>query len=282
MNVEQKSIALISASVVVYRNDYSEIKSAILSFFKSNPEGILYLIDNSPDNRLQTLEQLNDSVVYIFAGSNLGYGAGHNIAIKKAISKGYIYHVVLNPDVSFDQNVLPALREYMEKNTDVGNVLPKVISSIGEEQGLAKLLPTPFDLLLRRFIPINALKKWRNKTYELNSYRDNCTINAPSLSGCFMFLRTAALRRVGLFDEKFFMYLEDVDLNRRIHSLYKTHYYPNVSISHRHDKGSYKKRKLMFYHMISAIQYFNKWGWFMDLERKKINNLVIKSQIKKD
>ncbi len=148
--------------------------------------------------------------------------------------------------------------------------MPKVISSIGEEQGLAKLLPTPFDLLLRRFVPINALKRWRNKTYELNSYMDNCTINAPSLSGCFMFLRTSALRKVGLFDEKFFMYLEDVDLNRRIHRLYKTHYYPKVSISHRHDKGSYKKWKLMFYHVKSAITYFNKWGWFLDLERKKV------------
>ncbi len=48
MNVQQESIVLISASVVVYRNDYSEIKSAILSFFQSNPRGILYLVDNSP------------------------------------------------------------------------------------------------------------------------------------------------------------------------------------------------------------------------------------------
>ena len=126
----------------------------------------------------------------------------------------------------FDENVLPFLCEYMDKNIDVGNALPKVISSDGEEQGLAKLLPTPFDLLLRRFIPIKALKEWRNKTYELHSFQDHQTINAPSLSGCFMFLRTSALRKVGLFDEKFFMYLEDVDLNRRIHSLYKTHYYP--------------------------------------------------------
>lgn len=281
MNAKQKNIGLISASVVVYQNDYDEIKRAVLSFFQSNLGGVLYLIDNSPDNRLKILEQLHASIVYIFNGCNLGYGAGHNIAIKKAISKGYAYHVVLNPDVYFDKNIFPVLCDYMEKNKDVGNVLPKVISSIGEEQRLAKLLPTPFDLLLRRFIPIKGLIKWRNKTYELNSFKDHHIINAPSLSGCFMFLRTNALRKVGIFDEKFFMYLEDVDLNRRIHSLYKTHYYPNVSIYHRHDKGSYKNWKLMFYHVKSAIQYFNKWGWFMDIERKKINNFVLKSRITK-
>ena len=280
MNTKQKSIGRISASVVVYQNDYDEIKRAVLSFFKSKLGGLLYLIDNSPDDRLKILEQLNDSIVYIFNDRNIGYGAGHNIAIKKSMSKGYAYHLVLNPDVFFDENVLPFLCEYMDKNIDVGNALPKVISSDGEEQGLAKLLPTPFDLLLRRFIPIKALKEWRNKTYELHSFQDHQTINAPSLSGCFMFLRTSALRKVGLFDEKFFMYLEDVDLNRRIHSLYKTHYYPKVSISHRHDKGSYRNWKLMFYHVKSAIQYFNKWGWFIDLERKKINDLVFESEVK--
>ncbi|MDB9900861.1 glycosyltransferase family 2 protein [Gammaproteobacteria bacterium] len=280
MNTKQKSIGRISASVVVYQNDYDEIKRAVLSFFQSNLGGVLYLIDNSPDNSLKILDQLHESIVYIFTGHNLGYGAGHNIAIKKAISKGYAYHVVLNPDVFFDENVLPILCEYMETNIDVGNALPKVVSSIGEEQRLAKLLPTPFDLLLRRFIPIKRLIEWRNKTYELNSYKDRHIINAPSLSGCFMFLRIAALQKVGIFDEKFFMYLEDVDLNRRIHSLYKTHYYPKVSIYHRHDKGSYKNWKLMFYHVKSAIQYFNKWGWFVDFERKKINDLVFESEAK--
>ena len=281
MNLEQKSIALISASIVLYCNDYLEVKRAILSFFQSKLRGVLYLIDNSPDNRLKTLERLHVSVLYIFTGRNLGYGSGHNIALKKAISKGYVYHVVLNPDVCFDENVLPILCEYMEKNMNVGNVLPEVISSFGEKQKLAKLLPTPFDLLFRRFVPIKALRDWHNKTYELRSFNDNSIINAPFLSGCFMLLRTSALLKVGLFDEKFFMYLEDVDLNRRIHSLYKTHFYPHVSIYHRHDKGSYRKWKLMLYHVSSAIRYFNKWGWFIDYDRKKINNVVLKSQINK-
>jgi GT2 family glycosyltransferase len=218
--------------------------------------------------------------VYVFNGSNIGYGSAHNIAIKKSINQGYTYHVVLNPDVYFDKKVIPTLFEYMEKNGDIGNVLPEVISSVGEKQRLAKLLPTPVDLFFRRFIPVKALQEWRNNTYELNLFHDRCIINAPSLSGCFMFLRISALQKVGLFDENFFMYLEDVDLNRRIHNHYKTHFYPKVYIYHRHDKGSYRNWRLMFYHVRSAIQYFNKWGWLLDCERKKINNEVLKSQVK--
>ncbi|MBN1114800.1 MAG: glycosyltransferase family 2 protein, partial [Oligoflexia bacterium] len=65
--------------------------------------------------------------------------------------------------------------------------------------------------------------------------------------------------------------LEDVDLSRRIHSRYKTLYYPDVKIIHEHRKGSYTSRGLMGCHVLSAIRYFNKWGWVFDAERKKIN-----------
>ena len=67
------------------------------------------------------------------------------------------------------------------------------------------------------------------------------------------------------------MYLEDTDLNRRIHSKYKTIFYPNVSIIHEYAKESYVNKKLLIYHIKSAIYYFNKWGWLFDKERGMIN-----------
>jgi hypothetical protein len=96
-------------------------------------------------------------------------------------------------------------------------------------------------------------------------------MNIPYLSGCFMFFRTKALQDVGLFDERFFMYMEDVDLSRRMHSKYKTIFLPTVSIYHEYEKASYKNFKSLKMHLKSSIQYFNKWGWFIDKERKKIN-----------
>ena len=90
-----------------------------------------------------------------------------------------------------------------------------------------------------------------------------------------MFLRTEVLKQVGLFDENIFMYLEDIDLNRRIHSKYKTIYYPDAIVIHEHQKESYKNRKLLKAHIKSAIYYFNKYGWFFDKERTSINKNII-------
>ncbi len=91
-----------------------------------------------------------------------------------------------------------------------------------------------------------------------------------------MFLRNSVLKDVGLFDENIFMYLEDVDLNRRIHAKYKTIFYPKVSIYHEYQKESYMSKKLLMYHIRSAIYYFSKWGWFFDKQRDIINSKTLK------
>jgi len=117
--------------------------------------------------------------------------------------------------------------------------------------------------------------------YELQFSGYKTEMNVPYLSGCFMFIRTEALICVGLFDENFFMYLEDTDLNRRIHAKYQTVFYPDVSVIHEYEKGSYKQLKLLLYHIRSAIYYFNKWGWFFDRERGDINSQCL-SSIKKN
>ena len=89
-----------------------------------------------------------------------------------------------------------------------------------------------------------------------------------------MFLRMTAVKEVGLFDEQFFMYAEDIDLTRRIHKEYKTLYYPCASIYHTFTRGSRKSLRLMRIHIVNIILYFNKWGWFKDEERRKVNKDV--------
>ncbi len=90
-----------------------------------------------------------------------------------------------------------------------------------------------------------------------------------------MFVRTTVFEKVGGFDERFFMYAEDVDLSRRIHRNYKTIFYPKVSITHEYEKGSYTNYKLLKYHITSLFKYFCKWGWFFDKERRDINQLAV-------
>jgi len=265
----------INASIVLYHDEKVQLMRAIESFLSTRLSVKLYLIDNSSNDNLKELEKLDNRIVYIFNNANLGYGKAHNIAIKKSIGDGVPYHLVLNPDVYFDKGVIEELYEYMEENPDVGSVMPKVLYPDGELQYLCKLLPTPLDLILRRFIPSKKWKEKRNEIYELRFTGYDKIMNIPYLSGCFMFLRVDILKKVGLFDERFFMYLEDTDLSRRIYRVTKNIFYPYVHIYHEYGKGSYKNKKLLMYHIQSAIKYFNKWGWFNDSERKKINQEIL-------
>jgi GT2 family glycosyltransferase len=84
-------------------------------------------------------------------------------------------------------------------------------------------------------------------------------------------MRINAIKEVGFYDDKFFMYFEDWDLSRRINQKYKTLYYPLVSVYHGYDSGANKSFKLFKIFVKSAVYYFNKWGWFFDKQRKEIN-----------
>lgn len=267
----------LSASIVLYKTKIEDLKRVIDSYFTYDGEKQLFLIDNSPTDSLKEIVKIysNNDIHYIFNNENMGYGKAHNIAIKKSIEQGLPYHIILNPDIIIEEGTLEKLTEYMERHPEVGNIMPKIIYPNGKLQYLCKLLPSPIDLIFRRFIPIKKWKDAINKRYELHAFGYDKIMNIPNLSGCFMFLRTEILKEVGLFDENIFMYLEDIDLNRRIHSKYKTIYYPNAIVIHEHQKESYKNRKLLKAHIQSAIYYFNKYGWFFDRERACINKNII-------
>jgi GT2 family glycosyltransferase len=149
----------------------------------------------------------------------------------------------------------------------------------GELQYLCKLLPTPWDVFGRRFLPRCWMKK-RNECYELRQSGYNQIMNVPYLSGCFMLLRTEAVRRVRLFDERFFMYPEDIDLTRRIHRNYLTVFFPHVRVIHNHTRASYKSLKMLCIHIINMCRYFNKWGWIVDKERDLFNQQTKQAYIK--
>jgi GT2 family glycosyltransferase len=266
----------ISCSIVLYNNNVADIKKTIRCILESNLKIKLFLIDNSETDKLRNIVT-DYEVEYIFNGENVGYGPGHNIAVRKSLQIGVKYHLVMNPDITFGAGTLDAIYDYMEHSADVGSLMPKVHYADGSIQQLCKLLPTPFDLLGRRFFSNSAWARKRNKRYELHDFEYDHILNTPCLSGCFMFLRTSILEKSGLFDPRYFMYLEDYDLNRRINRYAKTIFFPDATIIHGHAKESYKNGKLLKIHIKSAIKYFNKWGWFIDKDRSRLNNKVLES-----
>ena len=274
---------MVSGSIVLYKNK-EDVLQAIQSFLNTLLTVKLFLIDNSPTRALQTLLQkiiADERVEYIFNNKNIGYGAAHNIAIQKSLDEQYSYHFILNPDVQFAPDVIPAIYNYMEANTDVGLLMPKILYESGDVQYVCKLLPTPVDFFVKRFLPQLYSGKQRDK-FEMRVSGYNKIMEVPFLSGCFMALRKEAVEMCGMFDERYFMYAEDIDLTRRIHEKFRTLFYPYVSVVHGYEAASYKSVKMFLILLTNISRYFFKWGWFWDKDRKKINENVLASLSKQN
>jgi hypothetical protein len=258
----------------MYNNDIEILQLAINSVLNNDLNIKLFLIDNSPSDDLKRL--LTDSRIdYIHNPSNPGFGASHNIAIQKATVLGSKFHFIVNPDIYFVGDVITPMVEYMENDATIGMMMPQILNEDGSIQNLPKLLPSPFSILKRKINkPLRAYQKFINE-YELRQVPKDFIYNAPVLSGCFTLLNLEAVKKVGMYDDKFFMYFEDWDLSRRMHQHFKTIYFPKVSVVHEYESGANKNPKLFKIFINSAITYFNKWGWFFDSEREKINNKAL-------
>jgi GT2 family glycosyltransferase len=267
----------LSGSLVLYRNQAEVFEPAMRCFLDGSEGSLLFVVDNSEEPLTSPLFD-HPRVRYVFAGRNLGFGAGHNLAlalIGQLDGAPVQAHLFLNPDVTFGPDILPTLLGEMMLDRSIGAVMPKVLFPDGQLQRLCKLLPTPVDLLLRRFLPIQAWVDALNRRYELFDLPQDSQQDVPSLSGCFLMVRSSLLQQVGGFDERYFMYMEDVDLVRRLGDHARTVYIPSVAIEHGYSRGSYQNPKLLRYHLRSALTYFNKWGWLFDAERRNRNQATL-------
>jgi hypothetical protein len=115
-----------------------------------------------------------------------------------------------------------------------------------------------------------------NEYYQLKFADHSREINVPYHQGSFMFFRLECFKKVGLFDQRFFMYPEDIDITRRMHRHYRTMYWPGVTVVHAHKAASYKSKTMLKIHMVNMVKYFNKWGWIFDSERRLWNKQLLR------
>ena len=263
---------MLNISIVLYHPKWEqEVLPLVEELLKVKNLRKIYLLDNS-EQKCEKFPMKSEKVRYLFNGTNFGYGKAHNIALRESAYQKIPFHLVMNSDIRVKAEDIDAMHDWMVQNPLVGQLMPKVLNPDGTQQYLAKRLPSPLDVFGRRFLP-SFLMKRRNKKYELRDLDLNRPINAPYLSGCFMFLRTKAVVEAGLFDDRYFMYPEDIDLTRTIHRNYLTLYYPQWSIVHAHAKASYTNKHMLRIHIQNMCRYFNKWGWIFDRERYMFNNL---------
>lgn len=244
----------ISASIVLFNEDVITLKNTIQSFLEVPFTKKLFLIDNSPSDKLKTLFK-NKEIEYVFVGKNIGFGTAHNIVLDKINSD---YHLILNPDVSFDSDIFNHLIKQFELNHNLTMISPKVVYPNGKIQYICRENPTIKEMISRR---TGLFKSYVNKKQYL--YRGLSKPFSPEfIHGCFMLFKTDDFIKLKGFDERYFLYMEDADICREIKQTGKEIlYYPEVQITHIHRKGSAKKMKLLFYHISSATKYFMKWGF---------------------
>lgn len=252
-------------SVVLFKHSYADLKPTLESLFLSPLIEKIILVDNDESDWASKFH--HPKVIYEKSAGNFGFGYGHNLAIQK-YARESDYFLICNPDIQFTQSEFQKIVDFAETRTE-GLFLPKIVYPSGENQFGARLLPSPLNLFARRFAP--KLADQLDRQYLLKDMDLSQPVFVPNLSGCFMFFRSVNLLELEGFDERFFMYLEDIDLSRRCAEKFGTIYYPLATVIHHHEQSSYKNTKLLKAHLQSAFKYFNKWGWFFDLNKTKLN-----------
>lgn len=270
---------LTSISVVAYRPDPVLLERTLSTLLDSllalrevgQPAGCeklakFYLVDNGDTEIPQAwgdrLEQAGVEFEVLRGHGNVGYGRGHNLAIERSDS---LFHLVLNPDVLCQRDTLTAAIELMAAHPEVGLVVPEVRGEDGSVQYLCRRYPKVLDLLLRGFAPqsVRRLFRARLDRYEM---REECgtaeNVWAPAIvSGCFMFYRSSVLRKLAGFDPRYFLYFEDYDLSLRTAELARIVYSPRVRIVHFGGGAARKGWLHIRLFVVSAIQFYNRFGW---------------------
>jgi len=184
--------------------------------------------------------------VYVIQNSaRKGFGANHNNAFKQ-ISEGTFF-CVLNPDVRLDMDPFPALMAKLQEPS-VGVVAPLVYNDRGEVEDSARAFPTPLSIVLR------AAARIRHQAGNYEKFS-----NQPDwVGGMFMVFRTETFRALGGFDERYFLYYEDVDicwrLKRRGQS---TVLDQSTRIIHCARRDSHRKIRYFFWHVTSMVRFFH-------------------------
>ena len=214
-------------------------------------------IDGEPVTQL-----FDDSLYYLLNDENIGYGRAVNLLHQSSPFKPEFIGI-LNTDLSWFGDIFTPMYTYLLTHTDVNLLAPKILNNSGEPEYLCKQNPTMLALLSRRFVPEiikpNFLRRY-DRWYTMQDFDYDTIFEVPYLSGCCMVARSSAFNDISGFDQRYFLYLEDADLTRSLSISGRCLHYPHSSVIHEWGRGNYKSLKLVLVNLISAWQYFSKWG----------------------
>jgi len=195
---------------------------------------------------------------------NLGFGGGNNLGVENANGE---YILIMNPDIFVNEDSVQKMVSYISTHPDVGILAPKLVYPDGQVQDSCRRLMKFSDLVIKR-TPLRALPFLRKRVekYTMQDFDHNQIQEVDLLVGACLLIPHDVYKKIGGFDERYFLFMEDFDLCREVRKAgYKVIYYPDVAVTHNHKRlsgGSILKlltRKVFWHHVNSAIKYFWKW-----------------------
>ena len=228
-----------------------------------NIEAEIFVVDNnSVDGSAELLRDKFPNIILVENKENVGFSKANNQAIKRSSGK---YILLLNPDTVVEEDTFEKVIGFMDQHPDAGGLGVKMIDGKGIFLPESKRgLPTPWVAFykifgLSRLFPSSKVFG----RYHLSFLNEDEIHEIDVLAGAFMLLRRETIEKVGVLDETFFMYGEDIDLSYRIQLAgYKNYYYPETTIIHYKGestkKGSLNYVKVFYKAMvIFARKHFN-------------------------
>ncbi|MGD9824404.1 glycosyltransferase family 2 protein [Desulfobacter sp.] len=252
----------ITVSIVSHnsKDDLTALMPTLANCLKRLNAEILIVDNRSEDGSVEFLKKAYPQAVVTVNKVRKGYGANHNINLEKARGR---YIIFMNADIVLSDQTILQLKDFMDHDHSIGICCPNVLNEDGSLQFLNKRYPTILDLFVRRFQFLFSKRFIQNRSryYEMRDTGYEKSTDIPFISGCFMFCRTRIIRSVKGFDERFFLYFEDVDLCRKVQKNARTVSCPDAKVIHRWERSAHKNVKWFLVFLESAVRYFNKWGY---------------------
>ncbi len=266
--------------IIVNYNVSAFLEQALASAQKAmrGVDGEIFVVDNhSVDNSVAMVKAKFPSVKLIENQDNVGFARANNQAIR--VSSGE-YVLLLNPDTLVEEDTFEKCIRFMDETPDCGGLGVKMVDGQGRFLPESKRgIPYPKSSFYKLF----GLSKLFPKSQKFGAYHatyigEDETHEVEVLSGAFMMMRKSVLDEVGLLDEDYFMYGEDIDLSYRIlKGGYKNYYFPQTRIIHYKGESTKKGSLNYVYVFYKAMQIFAKKHF--SANNAKVFNIAIDAAI---
>ncbi len=194
------------------------------------------VVDNGSKDKFALPKEYEKDILLIKSEINKGFSGGYNIGIKKALEKKADYVLIVNNDTIMDPLMVKNLLKVLESDAKIGAVTPKIYFAKGHEFHKDRYTK---EELGRVFWYAGGYMDWKNVQSihrgvdEVDNGQYDKTEKTDFASGCCILFKIEVLDKVGLFDDKYFLYYEDADLNERIKKAgYKIYYVPPAVLVH--------------------------------------------------